>query len=100
MSPELNWTKRTDGLPKDGQLVLIQLNYVNTVYRDENGVDRWWEYEVAHFEEGKIPKPGESIGPADQADNNLVPYRWTNGPFHWFGQWVERWAPLPPGAER
>lgn len=95
-----NWINRTDGLPEDGQLVLIHLNYVSTIYRDENGIDRWWEYRVAQFECGKIPKQGEAIDPADQDGNNLVPYRWVSGPYSWLGQWVERWAPLPLGAKR
>ena len=90
------WTKVEDGLPKEGQLVLIETNEKNVFYTDENRRQRLKNHHVAVFRRGKVSNPGESSEWPDQSGNNLVPYRWSgDGPCDWFGQEVVRWMQIP-----
>lgn len=83
-----DWIDIKTRLPEDNQRVhIVTINGYNWRKGEEGIIS----YDTANFRKGKIPKKGEPISGEDQHGNNLVPYRWTNGPMNWFGQDVLYW---------
>lgn len=87
------WISVEDGLPKDGEIVLIY---------DGNAYQWKPEQSVAKFVKGKSKEQLKAEGykticSADEDGNNKKPYKWvsTNSPMSWFGQMVTHWMPLP-----
>lgn len=69
----LEWISISDGLPNEGEYVMIHANSV--IY---HGISPCF---ISAFEA------------AQEMDNNLVPYRWRGpGPFMFHGQDVDYWA--------
>lgn len=106
---QAEWISVNDGLPEDGEAVLIWVGKVQ-VARIYKGIT---EEEREKMKNGELPNPSETAWSSstgyvsikrsetyrrcDVFGNNSVPYCWesTSGPMKWFGQNVSYWMPLP-----
>ena len=104
------WISVNERLPEENDCVLILMGSLIEIARIEKGIS---EEERRKMKSGELPdkeefgyipdrpiftvKRSDSIKPADQWGNNLVPYKWyaRSGPMQWFGQYVSHWMELP-----
>jgi hypothetical protein len=105
----MKWISVDDGLPEDGQAVLVRYNrdnWLRTHTLADGSTRLNWRWQAAIFVRGRTADECAAMNlyrGQDQWGNNRVPYQWEQfGPGDLFGQDVSHWAaitdPLQPNT--
>lgn len=97
----MKWIAVEDGLPEDGQAVLVRYkgdNWKRTHTLADGSTRLNWRWQAASFVRGRTAEECRALNlyrGRDQFGNNLVPYCWEEfGPGTLFGQDVTHWAAI------
>ena len=97
----MHWISVKDGLPEDGQAVLVRYkgdNWWSDHKLADGSLHKQWRWQAARFVRGRTAEEvarDNVISIADQHGNNRVPYCWDEfGPGRLFGQDVTHWAAI------